>query len=113
MPELIPASPAEPWDASADGANGSAAEPPRVPLLPLDPGEADETVRLLCSAGVPPECVMGARHRQKVTCEVVRLPTDGCHLHQLSCSLSTILRIAPVSHVWQRPGMCSKLQSIH
>jgi hypothetical protein len=71
MPELIPASPAELWAGEANGhAQHPGEEPPRVPLLPLDPGEADDTVRMLCAAGLPPESIMGAPSHARAQCRL-------------------------------------------
>lgn len=57
LPELILASPGEPWDASQPSVHN--APPIRVPLLPTDTEEQQTTLNWLQSLHVPLETIMG------------------------------------------------------
>ena len=61
LPELIPATPGEPWLAADEQKLALLTDPPPVPLLPSDPEEARATQQWLQSLQLPPEAILG-RH---------------------------------------------------
>lgn len=61
LPELIPASPGEPWETAAPHGDDSSSLPVHVPLLPTDPAEAQNMFQWLHSLKLPIDDIMGRR----------------------------------------------------
>ena len=59
LPELIPATPGEPWHAAEEENQALHSVPPPVPLLPTDPEEAKATYQWLHSLQLPQDTIMG------------------------------------------------------
>ena len=59
LPELIPATPGEPWHAANEEDQALQSVPPPVPLLPTDPEEAKATYQWLHSLQLPQDTIMG------------------------------------------------------
>ncbi len=59
LPELIPATPGEPGHTADERSHAPHSNPPRVPLLPTDPEEAQATYQWLHGLQLPQETIMG------------------------------------------------------
>ena len=58
LPELIPSSPGEPWENGEHYADADSG-PAQVPLLPIDPEEAQATHQWLTRVGLPEKDIVG------------------------------------------------------